>query len=177
MTVCIGIAEQGRVHMGADSVVAGGYVTFRRSMPKIFQNGAFLIGVAGTARVAELMRYTELPIPTGDIDRFMSTVFAEYVRELMRVSGHLSKENEVESIDSKMIIGVHGTLWISDELFSFSRPEPAEYAIGAGDEIAMGALYATRGQKPMKRISTALRAAGEYGTGIGPPYILRTLKR
>lgn len=177
MTVCIAIAEKGRVYMGADSLVAGGYVTFRRALPKIFQNHDYMIGVAGTARIAEIMRYSELPIPSGNIDSFMNTVFPEAVRAIMGALGRLDREDGVETIDSKMLVGVRGTIWTSDGHFSFSRPEPAEYSIGTGDEIAMGSLFSTRGQKPIKRISTALRAAAFYGQNIGPPYVLRTLRK
>ena len=176
MTVCVGIAQEGNVFMGADSTVTGGYLTFKRALPKIFRNGSFLFGVAGSAKTADFMHYAEFPKPGPNVREFMSVSFPEMLRQLFEKMGRLHRENEIDTHDSALLVGVRGTLWCGDANFSFSEMLPAEYAIGSGSEIAMGALYATRGKHPRDRIRMALKAAGTYGSNIGPPYVLKTLK-
>lgn len=52
-------------------------------------------------------------------------------------------------------------------------------AVGSGDSIALGALYATAGMgmKPRRRVKLALRAAERFSAGVRAPFICLAQER
>jgi hypothetical protein len=57
MTIIAGLIEGGIVYMGADSGGSDGCFICPRKDPKIFALPNFLFGVAGSPRVAQLLKY------------------------------------------------------------------------------------------------------------------------
>lgn len=84
MTCIIGLADQGKVYIGADSIVSNGYTREITERSKVFRVGEFLIGSCGSIRMANVLQYhlSVRPIEEHeDVDRYMVVAFVEGVRD------------------------------------------------------------------------------------------------
>lgn len=180
MTCIVAVTDGATVWMGGDSATLypGTYDLDAKRDPKVFHlgNGQILMGVAGATRLADLAQWRlELgEIPQAYDRRFVMDL-AERLRELAAEYGHLSNDKPA-SVESIAIVGWLGHIfWISGE---FAVTELAGYsAIGCGEQIAKGALYATQGigMLPYERVGLALEAAEAHSGGVrGPFTILET---
>lgn len=182
MTCIAALVEKGKVYMGADSAGVAGYSIRVRSDSKVFRTGGdpeMLIGVCGSFRVRDLLRYSFDPpaINTEDLTAYMVREFVEAVRVLMHNAGVAVKEDNVEDIPAAFIVGFQGRLFtIEDDYQVGETPEPYA-AVGCGDDIALGALYATEGSRlaPRERVLRALKASARYSGGVCAPFSVITL--
>jgi ATP-dependent protease HslVU (ClpYQ) peptidase subunit len=55
--------------------------------------------------------------------------------------------------------------------YQIARPGDEFAAVGCGEDIALGAMYATRHLPPAKRIEMALEAAERFSAGVRGPFI------
>jgi hypothetical protein len=69
------------------------------------------------------------------------------------------------------LVGVRGQLFEVEDDFAV-LPCEKFCAVGCGVSVALGSLYSTEGQKPQKRIITALEAASTFTTGVRAPFHL-----
>jgi hypothetical protein len=82
MTCIVSLVDGDTVYMGGDSAaVEDGHYLTRTRNPKVFINGAYLIGYTSSFRMGQLLEFADLPQPEGlDLYRFMATAFVERVR-------------------------------------------------------------------------------------------------
>jgi hypothetical protein len=68
---------------------------------------------------------------------------------------------------------VNGQLFAVYDDYQVGRAADGFAAVGCGDEIALGALYATAGTglKPRKRVLVALNAAERFNAGVRGPFV------
>lgn len=180
MTCIAGIEHKGKVWIGADS---GGFVDgtcMLHENGKIFRHGAiYLMGVSGSRRVAELLRFAFKPprLPGKvNADAFMATRFVDEMRQTLRVGGVLERTNDVESFVGAVLVGVrgHGLYYVADN-FSASRLLDGTAATGSGMEYALGALEATRELEPKERLSRALLAAERWNDSVRSPFHIESI--
>ena len=179
MTCIVGLALKGAVHLGGDSIAIDGYSMEVRSTPKVFRRGAFLVGCAGSFRLADVIRYHFSPpkLPEkGPLHRFMAVDFVEALREACKARGIASIENNVEEVEAAVMVGVQGALFVIESDFHVGQPAPGFAAIGCGGQVALGALHATPALKPRARLTTALAAAHAYNAGVRPPFQFVSLR-
>jgi ATP-dependent protease HslVU (ClpYQ) peptidase subunit len=168
MSCIVGICQNGKVYMGADS--AGvcpktGALQLRKD-PKVFKNGEYLIGVAGSWPVAQELRYAKLPVDDpADAFEYMTQVF---LCELRLILSKLPKE------DYELLVGFRGRLF---HLYGSEQvsEEIADYeACGSGAQVARGALYAWENlvMPTEERIEGALRAAERFCSGVRGPFTI-----
>lgn len=174
------IADDGSIVMGGDSANFCGTRLVLRQTPKVFRNGPFLIGCAGSLRVRDAMRYHFTPPkhPRGmDVQCFMRTVFIDAVRDSLRRAGTLLRKNEIEElIDSKMLVGYRRRLFEIEEDFQVGESFDEFSAVGCGADVANGALCVSGDVTPRKRILAALSAAERYNTGVRRPFAVLRLE-
>jgi hypothetical protein len=98
MTCIAGFMQDGRVHIGGDSAGIGGLSLTVRADRKVFTNGPYAFGIAGSFRMGDLLRYSfKPPKPEkDDLDRFMRVDFVNAVRACFKDGGFAEKDSEDE---------------------------------------------------------------------------------
>jgi 20S proteasome alpha/beta subunit len=176
MTCVAGIAREGRVYIGADSCASSNHSWQEASgAQKLFiVGGRFLIGVCGSFRLMDLLRYSLEVEPQADQDddAYMRTKFISAVRSLLRDHGFLSKENQRES-GGQFLVGYKGALYEVQPDFSVLNCPVWGHAIGTGELSARGSLYSTRKDWDARgRIQLALDAAEAITPSVRGPFTL-----
>ena len=173
MTCIVGLVHEGGVYIGGDSAGVAGLSLTVRADEKVFQNGEFLMGFTTSFRMGQLLRYSLKPprrYPDDDINQYMVVDFINAVRECLKSGGWASKKEEMER-GGTFLVGYSGHLFTIDSDYQVGQPEDSFAAVGCGEDIALGALFATQGQgDPRDRVLTALRAAERFSAGVRGPF-------
>lgn len=167
--------------MGGDSAsVSNGYDLTVTRNPKVFKLGDLLIGVAGSRRWLDLLRsWLDLPTPETDEDglRYMLRV-ANGMCDLASEYGRFSKK-EPEEIEAGTLVGCHGRLFYIDGHFAVLEPADGFMAMGSGDQVAHGVLYAykqtVRSPLPTEAVGLALQAAERFSAGVRGPFVIEVV--
>lgn len=178
MTCIVGIVDEGRVWLGADSAGVGGYDLTLRKDPKVFRNGAFIFGFTTSFRMGQLLRYSFDPpelIDKDRVDAFMAVGFIDAVRECLRKGGYASKKDERET-GGTFLVGVAGRLFRVEDDYQVGESLTGYDACGCGEPYARGALYATKNMHAENRINIALRAAEAHSAGVRGPFVVEVLQ-
>lgn len=171
MTCIVGTVENGRVWLGADS--AGVDPDTRaleiRRDPKVFRNGVYVIGVAGSWKANQFLRFAEIPDP----GQYAKWTRAEPPDGEPWICNHLMKWIRENAPPAELLIGFAGRIYhvygheqVSMEKLDFD-------AAGSGAQIARGALYAlttTPQSAPMVRLNIALEAAERFCADVRGPF-------
>ena len=171
MTAIVGLAQAGSVYVGGDSAGVSGMSLTVRADTKVFRKDRYLFGFTTSFRMGQLIRYSlTLPKPGGDLDSFMATTFIDAVRDCLKAGGWAAKENDREE-GGTFLVGVRGQLFAVYDDYQVARAADGFAAVGCGDQIALGALYATAdlGMGPRRRVRTALAAAERFSAGVRGP--------
>ncbi|HLZ20718.1 MAG TPA: hypothetical protein VKQ30_01160 [Ktedonobacterales bacterium] len=181
MTCVVGVVQDGVVYVGADSASVSGQYLNVLTRRKVFRLDDMLIGVAGSLRLAQLVRYRLLsskPPHRADLDTeaFLATDFMDALRQCLKDGGHVQVSNTSdEETDSSLLVGYRGRLFTIDETFTVCETQCGYIAIGSGQEPAMGALFATHDEDPMARLVIALHAAEAFNTCVRGPFTYECL--
>lgn len=175
MTVIVGlVGPAGSIYMGGDSAFSDmtTHEIVACSNRKVFVNGPFVIGFAGSARVGDVLRYSLVPPkhPRGcDAARFMRTVFVDTVRETFRKAG-LYRKDEPEEVDATVLIGYRRGLYVLDADLHIHEVIDEFAAIGSGGSVASGAMAVSHGVPARQRIKAALEAAERFTVSVRRPF-------
>jgi ATP-dependent protease HslVU (ClpYQ) peptidase subunit len=173
MTAIVGLTQSGSVYIGGDSAGVSGLSLTVRADAKVFRKNRYLFGFTTSFRMGQLIRYSlTLPKPTGDLDRFMATTFIDAVRDCLKAGGWAAKENDREE-GGTFLVGVRGQLFAVHDDYQVAKAADGFAAVGCGDQIALGALYATAGTAlgPRRRVKKALAAAERFSAGVRGPFV------
>ena len=170
MTCIIGLVHDDKVYIGGDSAGVSGTNLTIRSDPKVFRNGPFLVGFAGSFRVGQLLRYALKPPghPEGMDDyEYMIVEFVKAVRTTL-------KDNGFETGPS-FLVGYKSQIYSVDADFQVGIPYYRIAAIGAGANNALGAVHALGHWEPEAKIKRALEITADLNTGVSPPFTIMRL--
>jgi ATP-dependent protease HslVU (ClpYQ) peptidase subunit len=176
MTCIVAIAQDGKVSMGADSEMSDtdDNVILQKKRPKIFLNGEYLVGYAGSARFGLIMEhnfiYPKVParVKDSELEVFLNKTFVPKLRKHVI---EVIKADKEECGEFVCLIGLRGHIFELDEDWAIFELDKNYTAIGSGTSVAMGALYATSSwTSPQKRLESALGAATEFTAGVGKPF-------
>lgn len=186
MTVIVGIVNNdGDIYMGGDS--AGTAADGSQSIftnKKVFTpvNGPwYLIGTCGSFRLAQVLKYSLTPPappgPNVDLERFMARDFIDSVRECYKEGGVLTHSDDGADTGHGAIfmVGYQGRLFKIEENFQVLSDRRSYMAVGSAENIALGVLYATDGQDPITRITTAMKASVAYNAWVREPFEIMQL--
>lgn len=186
MTCIVGVIDGENVVIGGDSALStkSGDLLIS-SDPKVFRVGEFLVAWSGSPRYRDIVARNFKPITYnpkrhGSPTNFVGGVWADGLRDVLREHGALHGGNgKPECMDSEMLIGFRGKLYLLDEFFAVHTPKELWYATGSGGQVANGAMYALYLQwvlgEAESRVTTALEAAEKYNTGVRGPFTVLTL--
>ena len=175
MTAIVGLVHRGAVHIGGDSAGVGpGWSSTVRADAKVFRTGRYLMGFTDSFRMGQLLRYAlDPPVPPTSptrLEQHMATAFVDAVRACLSKGGWLTRGAGREEGGS-FLVGVSGHLFHVQGDFQVAQPADGYAAVGCGQDIALGSLYATAGQLPGRRIRTALEAAAHFSAGVRGPFL------
>lgn len=181
MTCVVAVRGPGGVSwMGADSQSSGCYMKHDLSpaMAKIFAKGDLLIGVSGSVRFHNLLRFHFDPPAHHPADKdildYMVLDVAEAIRHIAKDLGYTQIENAVETMESQALILYRGMIFVLWGDFHIGQYDSEYHAIGSGAEVATGALYAMEfsGENRVRdRVRIALEAAAKHSVGVGAPFV------
>jgi hypothetical protein len=182
MTVIAGLVHEGRVWLGADSAGSNSETITARADAKLFVVGSALIGCTGSYRGLQVARYAFKPpaLPEGmDPHEYMCTMFVDGLREVWRAAGHVGRTSEIEHVETKMLVGMHGRLWTVDTDLQVGESLAPWAAGGSGELLALGSLHATAHvvglrDQPEARVRLALQAACHHSPSCGGPLLVRS---
>lgn len=171
MTCVVGIVRKDGVYLGADS---GAFneddLTYNvRKDEKIFKRGEMIIGFCSSFRMGQLLRYRlEIPKhPRGVEDlEFMSTLFIDAVKTCFEQNDY----DDFKEEDCNFMVGYRGSLYVIMQDFQVAVHDEGYAAIGSGEAIAVGALYATKDENPEKSLEIALNAAENHSMAVKKPF-------
>jgi len=174
------VEHDGAIYFGADSAATGGSQVTIRKDKKVFFVQDFLIGCCGSARMRQLLQYALVPPaydPTMDVERYMVTDFIDAVRQRFKDGGFAQREEEQERAGT-FLVGFHKRLFSVMADYQLIEPLDGYYAIGTGDDVALGALFATQNldMRPQHRIDLALQAAAHLITEVRAPFTVLCTK-
>ena len=184
MTCVVGIADEGKVWMGADSAAVSGWNTRISTVPKVFKRGEFLIGYTTSFRMGQLLQYTldiealEMKISQYDtLIEFMVDRFVHAVQAMFSINGFSKIDNNVEE-GGQFLVGVRGELFKVDSDYQVQNHIPPYEAIGCGASYALGSLHTTYQNgphgsaiHPEAAIRVALESAAFFSNGVEDPFI------
>lgn len=187
MTCIVGLVHEHAVYIGGDSAGVGGWTITGRADAKVFRNGPFLIAYTTSFRLGQLLRYAFTPPPQpADMDtfRYMVVDFINALRDCLKDGGYAKKEAEQESA-GHFLVGYQGRLFHIGADYQVGEMLDGYMAVGAGDDIALGVLYATSafvpssplgpGIDPQVRVELALEAAAHHNMGVRAPFSIEVL--
>ena len=155
--------------------------------PKIIENGAYLIAVAGSSRGGNILQFGWTPPkpPTTDdktaLDKFITRKFIPEMRKAFIEAGFDMKDDgDVAMTDSVFLIVVNGVVYWINEDYSWDRDVRGIYHQGSGGILAAVAMSAlgiekcTDSKKAEKIVAKAVEHATEWDVFSHGPVITRT---
>jgi len=174
MTCIAALVENNTVYMGGDSAGIAGLSITIRSDEKVFINGPFIVGITGSFRMSDLLRY-KLDPPKQTVhqdDRsYLVTDFVDSLRKCFAVNGFGDKD---ATVGGTFLLGYKGKLYSVQKDYQVGIPSTQYDAVGCGADLALGSLHSTAklSLKPEQRIVMALEAASTFSAGVAPPFLV-----
>lgn len=182
MTCIVGVrARGGRVVIAGDLGGFSGWSHSPRADPKVFiRPDGMAIGFTSSYRMGDLLRYSlafDAPGEGETLDRWMRTTFITALRKCFADGGFLTKDKEVES-GGTFLVGYRGRLFCIGGDLQVGEPRLHVDSVGAGADVALGALHAqlsSAEQLPSLKAASAaatkaLEASEAYCGAVRGPY-------
>lgn len=177
MTCIVGVAEDGKVYIGADSMAAAGWNKSVTALRKVFRVGEFVIGYTSSFRMGQILQY-HLDVrhqQDGETDeRYMVVAFIEAVRQCLKDKGFARVSSNTEEGGS-FLVGYRGSLYHVSDDFQVNRWANNIAACGAGEVAATAAMLALSHLAPEDRIRRALAISAELCNGVCEPFHVEVL--
>ena len=175
MTCVVGLEDKGNIYIGADSAGSAGTNLSIRADEKVFMNGPFIIGFAGSFRMGQLLRYKFDPpkqsVKTDDM-KYMVTDFIDAAKKCFTDNGFGST-----STGGLFVVGYNKKLYRIDSDFQVGKLVLPYVAIGSGECYALGSLHSSATKNPEQKIKLALQAAATFSLGVAPPFHILKLSK
>ncbi len=184
MSAIVGLVDlgTGNLYIGGDS--AGTTKTGDQALylnKKVFRPAhapLFLIGVAGSFRLPQVLRFHFAPPRPPDkallYEEYIATDFCDSLRRCLKGAG-LFDEFIGEGIDGNFIVGYQGMLCKVQPNLQALFDQLPYTAIGTGDNISLGSLYSTEGGHPKDRVRLALEASELFSSAVKGPFVIEEL--
>lgn len=166
MTCIAAVCDGARVAMAADSLAVDTNGTFMEVAKLLAFDGGALIGVAGSSAAIPLLRRRLTPgAPVDDLDEWAQDV-AWQASELL-LEANIVDPGDVNDFYGVLLLA-HGAAMWEIQTGVANRVRRGYHAIGSGDEVAFGALWALGGDlRPEHRARRAVEAAAAHMVDVG----------
>lgn len=183
MTCIVAVKEGKKIYMGGDSAASADYSINIRKDEKVFRNGSFLIGFAGSFRMGQIMRFGFKPprhTAGKPVFEYMCVDFIKRVQQTFDDNGFDGENKRSEKETSgQMLVAYRGELFEIYEDYQVGIVVPPYNSIGSGSDLAMGSLHTTHTIKnkmtASEKISAALTAASTFNSSVLPPYTILSI--
>lgn len=186
MTCIVGVLDKAKdcVWLGGDSLGSNGYTKAVYKQPKVFKSkttNKVAIGVCGSYRCMDLLRYDEKLIPELDVlkntkidHEYMVTKFIPNVISSFS-AGNVSEKSEDRG--APFLVGADNKLFTIYDNYCVLEAERDYDVVGSGTETALASLHSTQDNPDIvARIVKALEAAENITPGVQRPFrIINTL--
>lgn len=172
MTCIVGIAQGGRVILGADSAGVGGYDRTIRRDRKVFKNGELIFGFTSSFRMGQLLEFNLTPPPINEGQEAYNYAVKSLIpaiRDTLRQGGYMKTTNGQEE-GGVFLVGFRGRLFRIDGDFQVGESVADVESVGCGEAYALGAMHALSGSAPMVRLQAGLDAAATFSAGVAGPF-------
>jgi len=171
MTCIVGIAEQGKVYLGADSASASGWDIRITKLRKVFRTGQMIVGYTDSFRMGQLLEHELRRSVQGQESeiQYMVNVFVEAVRQCLKDGGYTKIEYNQEK-GGNFLVGYKGVLYEVASDFQVNTYQDDIAAIGCGASYALAALHVLSELPPQERIERALETAAYFSNGVIAPF-------
>ena len=171
MTCIVGVSEQGKVYLGADSASVSDWDIRITKLQKVFHKGQVVIGYTGSFRMGQLLQHRLIVPPCVDAKPlpYMVNVFVEAVRQCFRDGGYTKIDNNQEE-GGHFLVGYRGVLYYVGGDFQVNSYQDGIAAVGCGADYALAALHVLPGLPPRERIQRALETAAYFSNGVVGPF-------
>ena len=181
MTCIIGVVEGAQVWVGGDSALSNmsTHEIVTAANQKVFRVGDLLLGVSGSPRVCDVLRYSLEPPrhpKRMEAGRYIRTLFMDAMRDTLKKAGVLRVQAGIEDCDANILIGYRGRLFTVEDDFHAHETVDDYVSIGSGSAVANGALSVSQGVAPRKRVIAALAASERYTASVRRPFYVLTLE-
>lgn len=169
MSCIIGLKNGKNIFIGADGFATDGDDRRPIIANKIFRNGDFLIGFAGSVRGGRLLD-KHLFKPPKEIWKLPDSIQKVFERK-----GCITQNDSCGLLHPcNFLIAHKGKLYEILSDFQLNEVDGNFTAIGAGSSYAMGALLILEKLelKPEEKIMKALEASAFFSTSVGPPFVV-----
>lgn len=172
MTAIVGITQNKKVYMGADSAISTEEYIGRLANSKILKKKGLLIGGAGSSRCWTLIKTNLFPRVRQRKESAIDYVESAVVSGIRKII----KENGAPLEGYTFLIGYRGKLFEVMEDWGVCEYMENYAAIGSGYLPCLGSLYTTQHWKdPVKRINVALQASAKFIPSVEAPFTLEVL--
>lgn len=181
MTVVAGLVHRGKVWLVGDAAASNGATGAIQTVsgPKVWTDGPFAFGFAGSFRAGNLLRHAfkapKLPRSKAVdvLDRYMAV---EFVPELRKVCESVPADKEKDNsnvVEADFLVGVRGNLYLLDgEDLHFECARDGYAALGTAEGVAMGALAVTPRMPPRERLRAVGAAAARHNAFVRAPFTI-----
>lgn len=176
MTCIVGIEVPDGVLIGGDSAGVAGTHAEDRTDVKVFANGPFVVGISGSFRVGQIMRFLWNPPNQAagvDDEAFLVRDVAGGIRKLFLDHGVRGTSGTSDCHDGPLLLGYRGKIYKLDTDFQVGRVRDGFSACGSGARVALGALRAVNVlSDPKTAMRIALDAAEHFDSGVRRPFVV-----
>ena len=175
MTCIVGLEQDGKAYMGADSFV-GGFTSANNGQFKVVKKGKFLLGISGKVSITNVIQ-NELEPLTYLYDTDEQCIYFNFIKPLKKLlKEEQSTEvlNNVNTFDTSALLIYNNKLYEIDSGFAYIRSPKYGSAIGYGYGPATGSLFTTYklyNKDPIEKLTLALQAALETSEYVREPFI------
>lgn len=149
------------VVVGWDSQTSYGGQVSSLAQPKAFVVGGIVVGLSGTTKAMDVVRYMEAPEYDGSEPySWLTQKFVPVLEATVEGVPGLWNE-EKDAVIFSMLAAVGGKAFLFDGLLSPSNFLDVNYAVGSGAKYALGALHMGAS------VMDALHTAAEYDVHTG----------
>lgn len=180
MTCIAGVAKNGKVWIGGDTLGCEDDHTWTYKESKVFKHREFLYGFAGEYRGGQVIQHLfvepEHKRSLSD-SAYLCGPFMTALRKIMEENKQIveAKEGETSTMSVTLLVGYRGKLYSVDEAWAVLEHVAGYDACGSGRQVALGALAVTATTPPDLRIRKALEAAQTHVSSVRGPFTVLSL--
>lgn len=178
MTCIVGIVEQKKVFIGADSAGVAGMAVTSRKDSKVFKVGDFVIGCTSSFRMIQLLRFSLTPPKRHqdqDVYEYMCTVFIDAIRSCFKDGGYAELHDSAEQ-GGTFLVGYAGRLFRIDSDYQVGESHDDFQSVGCGEPYALGALsIMDKTLTAQYRVKKALEVAAYHSAGVRSPFVIESI--
>lgn len=183
MTCVVGYLDRDakQAWLGADSGIANDTQRYTLAHPKVFVKQGILFGVSGSWRLSQIIQYRlaleDTKHPVHCLTKWAAQTLVPRIQKCCIGNGY-SFDDKDDPLNAQILMATRTQLVLIDTDLSVQEYTIPYVAIGAGEEYAMGSLYATMKCGAMdhrEQVLCALEAANKFAPSVTMPFNIITI--